>query len=207
MLKKELAKALGISPAMVRKLELRGMPTHDAALAKIWREANLDYTRLPSGLMKLHDRRAARAALLKSTDPRVEEVQRPTPRDDATRDTEIIEALAHYIGHHACVPIDVGFDALKSLVAFGSELLKEGRFASIEPALRAALRAIPHDRREEVQMSVDVWDALVRDTIKRAEDAYQARDDDGDDYQVTDDDCRCFVYSIAAGELKWQDLA
>ncbi|WP_298829372.1 hypothetical protein [uncultured Piscinibacter sp.] len=76
MLKKELAKALGISPAMVRKLELRGMPTHDADLAKTWREANLDYTRLPSGLMKLHDRRAARAALLKSTDPRVEKVQR-----------------------------------------------------------------------------------------------------------------------------------
>jgi transcriptional regulator with XRE-family HTH domain len=41
MKQKDLARALGISPAMVSKLAARGMPTHDLAKAKRWRKRHL----------------------------------------------------------------------------------------------------------------------------------------------------------------------
>jgi hypothetical protein len=48
--RKDLAAALGISPAMVSKLAQRGMPTNDLKAAEAWRRTKLNYTRTENGL-------------------------------------------------------------------------------------------------------------------------------------------------------------
>jgi hypothetical protein len=99
VLKKALAAALGISPAMVTKLGKRGMPVHDAEAARLWREANLDYTRGASGLARFHNRDAARAAAAKV----------PAPKLDATVDR------VHYLARIADALLKSGdFDLIEA---------------------------------------------------------------------------------------------
>jgi hypothetical protein len=46
LLQQDLARALGISPAMVSRLKRQGMPTHSVAAATEWRRRNLDPAQL-----------------------------------------------------------------------------------------------------------------------------------------------------------------
>lgn len=46
MLRKDLAAALGISGSMVSRLGKRGMPTHDVASARRWRDRHLEPGRM-----------------------------------------------------------------------------------------------------------------------------------------------------------------
>ena len=46
MLRKDLAIALGISGSMVSRLSKRGMPTHDVASARRWRDRHLEPGRM-----------------------------------------------------------------------------------------------------------------------------------------------------------------
>ena len=54
MLKKELAAALGISPAMVSKLAKRGMPVDSVERARRWRKRHLDPGRVKGQRMGTH---------------------------------------------------------------------------------------------------------------------------------------------------------
>ena len=45
LLQKELATALGVSPASITKLKARGMPVHSVEAARRWRDMNLDLSR------------------------------------------------------------------------------------------------------------------------------------------------------------------
>ena len=108
MLKKELATALGISPAMVSKLSKRGMPTDTLERAERWRRRHLEPGRVKG---------------VRYEDPK------PLPADPVAR--------ANAIGAAAV-----------------------GDFDSHEIELRAALRAVPAERRDEIVLDFELWKAL-----------------------------------------------
>lgn len=94
--------------------------------------------------------------------------------------------------------------ALEHAAALGTAghyALAAGAFELVEPALRAALRAIAPGDRSRLEMPDDVWDAL---TVAVLEDI-KAHEEPGDFVdEMSDEDLQymaAFWYQVAAGEL------
>lgn len=92
-----------------------------------------------------------------------------------------------------------------ALAELAADLLPRGSFASVEPLLRAALRAVPAEARASVEMAVDVWSALTVDVLR----VCREFDDDaraaGEVLDVPTGDAAAdlapFWYAVAAGEV------
>lgn len=130
---KDLATALGISPAMVSKLSKRGMPTASVEAAAKWRRRHLEHARTKGN----------RAGTAPAPEPggRVSNPASSPQLVDARtvlqlRQVEELGLLAH-------------------------DALGRGTFDTVAPMLRQAMARVPFQARAQIGLTLEVWDALT----------------------------------------------
>lgn len=127
MLKKDLAEALGITPQMVRKLELRGMPMDTVESARQWRSRHLELTRT-----KRYRADGNTGLPYKPVAPR--QVQAPRPvAGEGVAEFELYRAAASFavqfglarfgplMVHIGCSMTDAGSDAMQQAYDRGDD--------------------------------------------------------------------------------------
>lgn len=206
MSQKDLARALGVSPALVSRLKKRGMPTHSAEAAKAWRSRNVGpYVKSPASAYAIPTTPTPIAAAVRaSTAP----PPRPAdpPGDPFAATVDELEAALHGA---AVMPADDAVACATALGQMAGQRLAAGEpLGELEPTLRAALRAVPLQARERVALPLRVFDALCREVIDAAEASFPspaAREADRQAYAASSEESReamgRFWFSVAAGEV------
>lgn len=166
MLKKELAKALGISPAMVTKLARRGMPVDDVDRAKKWRKRHLEPGRIKGSRYDPNTPRDARPDV---TDMRkVTEVRADgKPRLDGDPTRAAVE-------RNQLKALEAGPSTLTDVGDMASACLQALELGS-EPLYRSGLRELRRIMRRlplglNPMLPACLWHALCAHTLDESQD-------------------------------------
>lgn len=198
MIQRELAAVLGIDPATASRDIRQGMPADDVEAARAWRRRH----RRPYFSGRVGASSVASEALTMSDFVhRLQAGPLPDPAD-------VVDMLFR---EHALVPRADALVIAHALGAAAQTCLRMGQpLGKLEPALRAALRALPDDMRDPMPYTLQVVVALVEDvaTAGRAADAELIAAGEllppEQRPAMSDEEARymgAFWYRVAAGEV------
>lgn len=196
MSQKDLARQLGVAESTLSAWAKAGAPVAAGADAvRRWRNSNrrpyVPSTPTPAA-------RAAAAAVAGAP---------AGPADDGP--AAIADELEARLRQAAMMGVDEALVVLSALAAAGAARLTAGLpLGDLEAPIRAALRAIPMDRRAEVAIPASVFHELCRDVVEAVEGSFvdpDAREADRRRYEAGGQAEAARMgelwYSIAAGEL------
>lgn len=94
----------------------------------------------------------------------------PSTPKPATRAAATVDELEAQLQQTALMTADEALVVLSALTAAGAARLTAGQpLGDLEAPIRAALRAVPMDRRAEVAIPANVFDALCREVVAAVE--------------------------------------
>ena len=194
MNQRELADALGIDGALVSRLKARGMPVDSVQAAQDWRRKNVN---------PYYRSQQAPAA------PRApaQDWTQPPPTGDMMA---TISAIELELKSSAVMPSTALLAVVAGLASAAFGLLSAGKpLGTIEPALRAAMSAVPAPIRDQTEVSLLVYQALCATVVEYVESTFEsreAREADRLAFQAGGDvaaaDMGRFWYQVAAGEVR-----
>lgn len=202
MKQSDLAAALGLDPAAVSRLKQRGMPTDSVEAAKAWRQRNVN-----PYYKGLRQQRAVAERPAHSPPPPAHPPSLAQP--PATADlSSTVGAMEAVLESSAVMPHTALLAVVEALAVAALELLNAGRpLGSTEPALRAALSAVPTDLREQVAVPLQVYVALCAEAVAFVESGFaspEERELDRQAFEAGGDAAAAemgrFWYAVAAGE-------
>lgn len=191
MNQRELATELGIDGALVSRLKARGMPVDSVQAAQDWRRRNV----------------APYYRCNKAPPARPAGVAPPSATGNLVSTVSALEAV---LEDTAVMPRTALLAVVDGLATAAVDLLNAGRpLGAIEPALRAALSAVPAELREHIALPLQLYMALCSEVVAFVESGFasdQERELDRQAFDAGGDAAAhkmgAIWYSVAAGEIR-----